>query len=482
MVQHWLNGEAAPAEAPPQAGKADQGGSAVEEIADPEAKPGEPKIALTVAAPVCSARPAEPGEAMVSAVRPVAPDCAQQSPSMASDDGARDVIVAAEPVKTNSAAGKPGEAARIAASSGIARVAPESSERSAGVGDKASQPAEANSALVAPASAGPSETPPVKEAVPLPGGKPQRRVSGGSSEKVAGKASGKAAPSGTEKKLAPTTVQHGGEAQQVVVQLPFSATAVPAIAGSQTAHAVSAGIPTGTPPSREGLSRVAASVLSVAPGGRPVLAAERVTDHRSAATVERQNAIPAAPGAIAALVQRASSSALAPLSAEPGAMHGRQQAAIADVPMPAIARASAAQHAGGTSPGGAAFDRIDSGAAPQVLSRTPQRLDVGVRDPGLGWVEIRAHAAEGQIAATVSAEAHPALAAQLPAMREFLAGQQVRVDTLNAQPFEAGAEGGRHGAEHRNPSGNAEGAARAALPEISDVAEAESLSWIDVRV
>lgn len=127
---------------------------------------------------------------------------------------------------------------------------------------------------------------------------------------------------------------------------------------------------------------------------------------------------------------------------------------------------------------------MDSGSAPQVLSRTPQRLDVGVRDAGLGWVEVRAHAAEGQIMATVSgsAEAHPALAAQLPAMRDYLAGQQVRVDALNAQPFEAGADGGRNAPDHRHPGANTAAGSAAASPEFSDEAEADSLKWIDVRV
>jgi hypothetical protein len=151
-------------------------------------------------------------------------------------------------------------------------------------------------------------------------------------------------------------------------------------------------------------------------------------------------------------------------------------------PAPAPTRSSAAQ-AAPTLPG-AAFDHIDSGAMPQVLSRTPQRLDVGMRDPGLGWVEIRAHAAEGQIAATVSAssETHPVLAAQLPAMRDYLAGQQVRVDTLNAKAFEASPDEGRHAGRDPDPRRDAAGGAMAALPEFSDEAEPQSLSWIDVRV
>lgn len=164
------------------------------------------------------------------------------------------------------------------------------------------------------------------------------------------------------------------------------------------------------------------------------------------------------------------------------ALTGHQNSAAA-APLPSTALPAAfAVHRAAAPFSGTAFDHIDSGMAPQVLSRTPQRLEVGVRDPGLGWVEIRAHAAEGQIGAMVSASqaAHPALAAQLPAMRDYLAGQQVRVDTLGAQPFEASADGGRSAPENRNPGGNTHAAAMA-TPAPED-AEPESLSWVDVRV
>jgi flagellar hook-length control protein FliK len=106
-----------------------------------------------------------------------------------------------------------------------------------------------------------------------------------------------------------------------------------------------------------------------------------------------------------------------------------------------------------SAPGTAAtFERMDGAAEPQVIERTPQRLAVGVRDPALGWVEIRTRAAGGQIGAvmaTASPGAHQALAPALPAIRDYLASQQVRVDHLAAEFFSPSASGGgSHGTGH----------------------------------
>lgn len=203
--------------------------------------------------------------------------------------------------------------------------------------------------------------------------------------------------------------------------------------------------------------------------------AARAVVHRSVAPVEEHAAVAAA----VAPVPRAAASAPG-YPGMPNPSHAMQQSSPTPVSIPLGAPPSGSAAHAHPGAAGAVFDHIDAGTAPQVLSRTPQRLDVGVRDAGLGWVEVRAHAAEGQIAATVSASsaAHPALAAQLPAMREYLAGQQVRVDTLTAQPFEAGAEGGRHQQGTRNPAGDTP----ATATEIADEGEAENFSWIDVRV
>jgi hypothetical protein len=128
-------------------------------------------------------------------------------------------------------------------------------------------------------------------------------------------------------------------------------------------------------------------------------------------------------------------------------------------------------------------DGADGAAgAPQVIGSGPQRLAVGVRDAGLGWVEIRTHAAAGQVSAVVgtSAGSHPALAAALPSMREYLAGQQVRVDHLAAETFSA-SSGGREGS--RESGGEArEGRGRLPAAMTPEAEPEESRSYISVRV
>jgi hypothetical protein len=137
----------------------------------------------------------------------------------------------------------------------------------------------------------------------------------------------------------------------------------------------------------------------------------------------------------------------------------------------------------------AAFTRMDSAAPPQVLQSAPQRLSVGVRDSGLGWVEIRTRTAAGQVSAvlaTPSGVAHAALQAQMPELRDFLAGQQVRVDQLASERFsfsrgsgEAAPQQEDCSAPSRDP--DASGEAPPLVPAFGEGAE-EGLSYINVRV
>jgi hypothetical protein len=132
---------------------------------------------------------------------------------------------------------------------------------------------------------------------------------------------------------------------------------------------------------------------------------------------------------------------------------------------------------------------MDSAAPPQVIESAPQRLSVGVRDSGLGWVEIRTHAAAGQVSAvlaTGSSEAHAALEAHLPELRDYLAGQQVRVDQLASEQFSSSG-GGREPApqqEGRNATSRDAGVPGQRPPMAASLSEGpeESLSYINVRV
>jgi len=108
------------------------------------------------------------------------------------------------------------------------------------------------------------------------------------------------------------------------------------------------------------------------------------------------------------------------------------------------------------------YDKIDQGASPVVLRAGAQHVTVGVRDPDLGWVEIRTQNTAGHVDATLAAsssQTHDTLAAQLPAMAQYLQERDVRVGTLAVQhPFpQASAGGGQNGSQNSGSNPNSGG-------------------------
>lgn len=137
----------------------------------------------------------------------------------------------------------------------------------------------------------------------------------------------------------------------------------------------------------------------------------------------------------------------------------------------------------------AAFEQMDAASPPQVLASSPHGLAVGIHDSGLGWVEIRTHAAAGQISAvlaTGSNEARAAATAYLPEVREYLAGQQVAVGHLSAETYSP-SSGDRGGSPDGRPgdSGTAHQAgptAERSQENFADESVDDSVSYINVRV
>lgn len=134
-----------------------------------------------------------------------------------------------------------------------------------------------------------------------------------------------------------------------------------------------------------------------------------------------------------------------------------------------------------------AFERLDSAAAPQTIASTPQRLTVGVQSGGLGWVEIRAHTAQGLVSATLatgSAESQHAVSAQLPSIRESLSGAQVQVGDLRSEVFSAPSrnrEGSQQDQRGGGDSGKTAGRDERPAGALMET-EVEPLSYINVRV
>lgn len=91
------------------------------------------------------------------------------------------------------------------------------------------------------------------------------------------------------------------------------------------------------------------------------------------------------------------------------------------------------------------FQHMDSGD-PQamVLRANAHEVAVGVRDPALGWVEIRTQSSAGHLNASFTAgstEAHAALAAQVPSMTQYLADRNVHVQSVSVGT-QSGFDGG----------------------------------------
>jgi hypothetical protein len=158
------------------------------------------------------------------------------------------------------------------------------------------------------------------------------------------------------------------------------------------------------------------------------------------------------------------------------ALHPPSGTAAAPASIPVMHSAHAAA--------GATFERMDSAAAPEVMESTPQRLAVGVRSQGLGWVEIRTSNTAGQVSATFatgSVESQSAVSAQLPSVREYLAGEHVHIDNLASERFSSSSGGGE--GSGNEGSRNASTAEAVIAPRtVSGDAEVESLSYINVRV
>lgn len=121
--------------------------------------------------------------------------------------------------------------------------------------------------------------------------------------------------------------------------------------------------------------------------------------------------------------------------------------------------------AGASGPGAAAvgagaspYDRMDQGAGsqPVVLHSGAHQMAVGLQDPKLGWVEIQTQSAAGRVDATLvasSGQTHDSLAAQLPALSQFLEQRDVRVGTLAVHHPGAGTGTGTSGGSGFGPGG-----------------------------
>ncbi|MGC1870549.1 MAG: hypothetical protein WA700_06280 [Acidobacteriaceae bacterium] len=95
-----------------------------------------------------------------------------------------------------------------------------------------------------------------------------------------------------------------------------------------------------------------------------------------------------------------------------------------------------------------AFTALDSVAAGErgvLLHAAPHQVSVGVTDPSLGWVEVRAERVSGQIAAaltTSSSASHAALTSVLPTMATYLQEHHAGVQQVHVESSLTGGQAG----------------------------------------
>ncbi|MGC9291454.1 MAG: hypothetical protein ACP5EP_01855 [Acidobacteriaceae bacterium] len=131
----------------------------------------------------------------------------------------------------------------------------------------------------------------------------------------------------------------------------------------------------------------------------------------------------------------------------------------------------------------AALDHAAAGEAPHLLHVAPNQLAVGVSDPKLGWLEVRAERLGGNLTAQVAAgstTSHDALTASLPEMAGFLHEQRAGVAYLSVSSQLAGnaGQGGQNapgggGQPQGGPGPSASGAVTD-VPSTASVSSANS--------
>lgn len=291
-----------------------------------------------------------------------------------------------------------------------------------GKGEKAAQPQDAASALPVPAGPPAAATLAVTPAVTgIPPLKPIAVILE------------KAQSAGANSRHAAGSTPTGGKTAPASSATPTIASAADSAQRSQ------AGVSNQSP---------VTGLLLVAPSGQVTPGDEKDASVAGNSDASSRNSSPAAPSSHAGHI-----SAI-PATPKPASLSAAPAAALhSDAPSSTLPHvtlgppATTPSAAGSSSPTGATvlYDRIDQGLAPVVLHSGAQHVSVGVHDPELGWVEIQTQNSGGRVDAMLvssSGQTHDSLAAQLPALAQFLEQRDVRVGTLAVQQPAQAATGG----------------------------------------
>jgi hypothetical protein len=146
---------------------------------------------------------------------------------------------------------------------------------------------------------------------------------------------------------------------------------------------------------------------------------------------------------------------------------------------------------------GSLFQHLDSGEpSATLLHANAHEVAVGMHDPSLGWVEIQAQSTAGHVSAsltTVTAEAHTSLAAEMPAITQYLADRNVNIHSLGIGTQGGGEGGGQQQSssgyaeqekysQNRIASSGTTHPVQGAIEDVSAMETARTSSHISVRV
>ncbi len=120
-----------------------------------------------------------------------------------------------------------------------------------------------------------------------------------------------------------------------------------------------------------------------------------------------------------------------------------------------------------------AFTALDSGSVAEhgvLLHAGPHQVAVGVADPALGWVEVRAERVGGQITAALTADSaasHAALTSVMPSMATYLQDHQAGVQHIHVETGLAGGQAGAGSQGQASSQGDARGGTESAAVPAS---------------
>ncbi len=146
----------------------------------------------------------------------------------------------------------------------------------------------------------------------------------------------------------------------------------------------------------------------------------------------------------------------------PAIMPGMSGAEVESSPLKTAPLAVAGRARAANSDPFAIMDTSSAEPTPQLLHSSHQEVEIGLKDPTYGWIEVRTHRYAGEITAslsTSSTESHHNLGTQLAALTDYLSTREIPINKIVMGGMDAantGGQGARHSGSDRQDRGSLE--------------------------